>query len=256
MGGKKSNAGRPKMNAAILKVGMSVKGQLDQAAKDGDWKKFDAISATFIRAACRAMDKAPILFKLDSGIVRIITDEIKLMRNYVTISDENSPEIEVKSGGNSPEIEAKSGDNPGQEARATKDGFRLGDNSQTPLPESPSMQELEDAFNDLWEVYPRKSGKGDAKRAFFRVVREEGVAPATIFYAVMEQSKSPDWTADDGKFVPSLTKWLDGGRWDDVLSAPQEKKMAAPPAQLDPYEYRGPRPPEEIWGGKKENGDE
>lgn len=252
MGGKKSNAGRPKMNAAVLRVGMSVKSQLDQAAKDGDWKKFDAISATFIRAACRAMDKAPILFKLDSGIVRIITDEIKLMRNYIAILDENPPEIEEKSGGNSPEIEAKSGDNSQQNARATEE-LRIGENSQTPFPETQSMQTLEDAFNDLWEVYPRKSGKGDAKRAFFRVVREEGVAPATILYAVMSQAKSPEWTEDGGKFVPALAKWLDGGRWDDVLSAPDEKKIAAAPAQVDPFEYRGPLPPEERWGGAKES---
>jgi hypothetical protein len=247
------------MIAATLKLGESTRTQLIACMEKGEWKHFDAIAAAFVRISLRLETEAPLPSGVSITDAAVIRNEVGKMNAFVSIIPDNSPIIDKKSGGNSPiidnkssgnspEIDGESGDNSGQEARATKDDVRFGDNSQTPLPESPSVQELEDAFNDLWEVYPRKSGKGDAKRAFFRVVREEGVAPATIFYAVMEQSKSPDWTADDGKFVPSLTKWLDGGRWDDVLSAPQEKKMTAPTAQPDPYEYRGPLSPDEIWG--------
>jgi len=252
MGDRKSRAGRPHMIAATLKLGDATSQMLIACAKKNKWKKFDAITATVVRVSLRLDDKAPLPTGIDETDEAIIRNEIEKMRSYASIFPENSPEIDGKSNGNSPEIDGKSGNNSGQDARATEDS-RFGEDSQTPLPNSPSVQELEDAFNDLWEVYPRKSGKGDAKRAFFRVVREEGVAPATILYAVMNQAKSPEWTEDGGKFVPALAKWLDGGRWDDVLSAPQEKRNAAPPTQLDPYEYRGPLPPEERWGGAKES---
>ena len=250
MADRKSNAGRPKMIAAPLKIGMNVKSQLDQAAKDGDWRKFDAISATFIRVSCRLLDKAPILFKLDPGIVRIITDEVKLMRNYIAISDENSPEIEGKSGGNSPKIDEKSdGNTPEIEDKSARDpdSNRNKDNSPSPFSGNPiSFQDEEDAFGDLWEVYPRKVGWNEARRAFHRAVAEEGVAPATILNAVMEQSRSEEWREKGGKYVPSLARWLDGARWNDRLSSPGEKNNAAPPAQGAPR-YMTPQDLKEEW---------
>lgn len=243
MGDRKSRAGRPHMIAATLKLGDATSQMLIACAKKNKWKKFDAITATVVRVSLRLDDKAPLPTGIDETDEAIIRNEIEKMRSYASIFPENSPEIDGKSNGNSPEIDGKSGNNSGQDARATEE-LRIGEKSPSPLPAN--LQAEEEAFEDLWAVYPRKQAKNDARRAFHRVIVEDGVAPATIFYAVMEQAKSAAWKEDGGKFVPSLAKWLDGGRWNDVLSAPAEKNLAAPPAQ-DPFTCPTPLPPEERW---------
>jgi len=264
MGGKKGRAGRPKLYAAQLKLGDATRTLLVGCMKKGNWKRFDDIAAAFVRFSFRLEDKAPLPKGVDETNEEIIRGELKKTGAYVSIFPENSPEIEEKSGGNSPEIEEKSGGNspeieeksggnsPEIEDRSARgnQNNRFGELSPSPSPKnSISPQDEEDAFSDLWEAYPRKTARDAARREFHRALVEDGVAPATILNAVMAQSRSAEWAEDGGRFVPRLDNWLRDGRWADVLSVPDaipEKNMAAPPAQPDPFEYRGPRDPQEI----------
>jgi DNA-binding transcriptional regulator PaaX len=67
------------------------------------------------------------------------------------------------------------------------------------------------AFNEFWEIYPRKQGKGKAKEAFIKATKvahvDEVVAGAERYAA--------DPNLPDPKFVPLPATWLNQERWDD-----------------------------------------
>ena len=67
------------------------------------------------------------------------------------------------------------------------------------------------AFNEFWEIYPRKQGKGKAKEAFIKATKvahvDEVVAGAERYAA--------DRNLPDPKFVPLPATWLNQERWDD-----------------------------------------
>lgn len=69
-------------------------------------------------------------------------------------------------------------------------------------------------FDDFWTAYPRKLGKGDARRAWLRL-RPDAVLRAAMLTAITTQRGSPDWQRDDGRFIPYPATWLNGRRWED-----------------------------------------
>jgi hypothetical protein len=82
-------------------------------------------------------------------------------------------------------------------------------------------------FERFWEAYPRKVGKGDARRKYDRAVQALRQAghddPLAVLLAAIDRVK-PTW--DDAQFIPHAATWLHGGRWDDEpeLPPPQAKR--------------------------------
>jgi rRNA processing protein Gar1 len=70
-----------------------------------------------------------------------------------------------------------------------------------------------DAFETFWKAYPRKVGKDAARRAFAKVK----VPVETLVAAVEAQKASPQWTKDNGQFIPNPATWLNQGRWEDEV---------------------------------------
>jgi hypothetical protein len=67
------------------------------------------------------------------------------------------------------------------------------------------------AFNKFWDVYPRKQGKGKAKEAFIKaskIAQVDDVVAGAERYAA-------DRNLPDPKFVPLPATWLNQERWDD-----------------------------------------
>ena len=70
-----------------------------------------------------------------------------------------------------------------------------------------------DDFDAFWAVYPRKVGKGDARKAFAKVK-----APVSVLInAVNTQKQSQQWLRNDGQYIPNPATWLNQGRWEDEL---------------------------------------
>lgn len=89
----------------------------------------------------------------------------------------------------------------------------------------------ETSFDRFWAAYPRKVGKGAAKKAFAKVK-----APlATLLSALAEQKKSDMWTKDGGQFIPHPATWLNQERWEDAVTIEIEKPpdIHGSPAQTD-----------------------
>lgn len=80
--------------------------------------------------------------------------------------------------------------------------------------ESVSVSESNaDAFAQWWAVYPKKVGKGEAKKAFGKV----RVGVDVLIDAVNRQKNSQQWTKENGRYIPNPATWLNQGRWEDEL---------------------------------------
>lgn len=66
-------------------------------------------------------------------------------------------------------------------------------------------------FDEFWAVYPKKVGKGEARKAFQKVK----VPVAALIAAVEQQKKSAQWQRDNGQYIPYPATWLNQGRWED-----------------------------------------
>lgn len=81
-------------------------------------------------------------------------------------------------------------------------------------------------FDGFWRLYPRKTGKGSARRAWDRVTRPPRnsvvpVPPAAIIEAVARVL--PTWVHQEVRFIPYPATWLNQERWDDVPDATVER---------------------------------
>lgn len=68
-------------------------------------------------------------------------------------------------------------------------------------------------FDEFWAVYPKKVGKGEAKKAFQKVK----VPVSVLVEAVNRQRQSDQWRRDNGQYIPNPATWLNQGRWEDDL---------------------------------------
>ena len=77
-------------------------------------------------------------------------------------------------------------------------------------------------FEEFWQAYPRKEGKGKARMAFFKAVCKVNIH--VMLTALDIQCKSQAWQKDNGKYIPNPANWLDGERWLDEVK--QERNIA------------------------------
>ena len=84
---------------------------------------------------------------------------------------------------------------------------------------TPSMVQKEydqAVFDRFWSVYPRKVAKGDARKAFNKVIKT--VPLHVLIDSVEKHKKSEQWK--DPKFIPHPATWLNGERWEDDVTKP------------------------------------
>jgi hypothetical protein len=77
-----------------------------------------------------------------------------------------------------------------------------------------------DHFSVFWEEYPRKIGKGQARKAFAAALRKTDID--TILTALRKHKKH--W--HEPKFIPHPSTWLNGERWEDELEEKKKRSSA------------------------------
>ena len=75
---------------------------------------------------------------------------------------------------------------------------------------------IEDPFDTFWREYPRKVGKGDARKKFAKALTKTSFD--NLMAALQRVKASAQWTKDGGQFVPHPATWLNQERWDDEVS--------------------------------------
>lgn len=82
--------------------------------------------------------------------------------------------------------------------------------SSTPLSPPPKISPAEPLFDEFWQVYPRKVGKGAARKAF-----RHAATRAENCRAIIDGAKRFAATKPDPQFTPHPTSWLNADRWLD-----------------------------------------
>ena len=101
------------------------------------------------------------------------------------------------------------------------------ESESNPTPQTPQGAvrgtEKDDLFNDFWELYPRKVGKGDAHEEWDKLELTQDLVD-TIFAAVQIQQSWDQWTRDNGRYIPHPATWLSQQRWEDegIIKLPKK----------------------------------
>ena len=75
------------------------------------------------------------------------------------------------------------------------------------------MSELEIDFEAFWMAYPRRVGKGAARKAF---VKARQKATLTEMLNALEwQRHQEQWSVNGGSYIPHPRTWLNQERWAD-----------------------------------------
>lgn len=82
---------------------------------------------------------------------------------------------------------------------------------------------IDNTFEQFWSSYPKKVAKKKAEQAFKKISHSEH-EPILKTLAVFRAS--PQWTKDNGQFIPHAATWLNQERWKDEIQS-----VAAPPVK-------------------------
>ena len=80
---------------------------------------------------------------------------------------------------------------------------------------TPIVPKVDEDFEIFWKAYPKKVGKGSAKKAFGKVK----VPVETLVTAIRRQECSDQWSRDNGQYIPHPSTWLNQERWEDEIGA-------------------------------------
>ena len=75
-------------------------------------------------------------------------------------------------------------------------------------------QYIQTSFAQFWAAYPRHVAKQAAIKAWQKANPQNGLLEQ-ILNAIQTQRRSPDWTKDNGQFIPHPATWLNQRRWED-----------------------------------------
>jgi hypothetical protein len=76
-------------------------------------------------------------------------------------------------------------------------------------------------FNEFWEQYPRKVAKQEALKAWEKLKPDKELFDE-IMYALSAIKQTPQWTKDNGEFIPYPTTFIRQQRWKDEIAPAKE----------------------------------
>jgi hypothetical protein len=86
------------------------------------------------------------------------------------------------------------------------------DTSHSSLLNRQETSNTQEAFDELWKHYPRKTAKGAARRAFDRLMQQKDAPALAVLIAAVDRYKS---TVSEVRYCAHLSTWLNGERWLD-----------------------------------------
>ena len=78
-------------------------------------------------------------------------------------------------------------------------------------------------FDSMWEMYPKKVGKGTARKALAKALAKAPADKIQHSLALFVRA----FGSQDKKFMPHLATWLNGERWDDDIQEPSLQDMSS-----------------------------
>ena len=81
------------------------------------------------------------------------------------------------------------------------------------------MTEFITDFELAWKEFPRKTAKAVARKAWNKL-SPDAETVQKILNAIAWQKRQPQWTKDDGQYIPHFSTWLNQERWTDEPPTP------------------------------------
>jgi hypothetical protein len=79
-------------------------------------------------------------------------------------------------------------------------------------------------FDRFWNLYPRKIGKGAARKAWATAVKRAEEGAMSILGGITVQTSLDRFdTREGGRFIPHPSTWLNGDRWLDGMEADEDE---------------------------------
>lgn len=93
-----------------------------------------------------------------------------------------------------------------------------------PVRHAPAIQGVGDAdFERLWNAYPRHDARAAALSAWDKLRRSATLPGLSTLMASIERARGTiGWQREGGRFVPYLSNWLAGRRWEDDMPSSSE----------------------------------
>ena len=88
----------------------------------------------------------------------------------------------------------------------------------TQKPAKGMTAEAQAAFETFWKLYPRKTAKDNARKAFAKLDLTPELL-AQIMESLAKHATCQSWLKDDGQFIPHAATWLNGKRWNDEVKS-------------------------------------
>jgi hypothetical protein len=111
-------------------------------------------------------------------------------------------------------------ENPTKETRRKRSGITInknGNKNERSISCSSNDERLpgdDKFFTEFWTDYPRKTGKGAARKAW-KKIKSPKATLEKILAALEWQKKSEQWTKDGGQYIPYPGTYLNQERWED-----------------------------------------
>ena len=84
------------------------------------------------------------------------------------------------------------------------------------------LGEIQEGFEEFWELYPNKQAKPNAVAAYARLHPNEELRKKML-EALKKQCACPAWQREGGRYIPYPAKWIVERRWEDEVPEKQEK---------------------------------
>jgi len=124
-------------------------------------------------------------------------------------------EVSAAPGGGAAENPPRAAENPGGGAAAAPRTSHSSEPVKEPKPMvSPDSTE---GFEQFWKLYPNKASKKDARRAWEKL-KPSAELQQTMLTALAQHRLSRPWLKDDGQYIPHGSRWINGEKWNDVLT--------------------------------------
>ena len=101
-------------------------------------------------------------------------------------------------------------------ARYARNARRARESAQNDAAAQHAPTTIEQRFDQFWSAYPVKRNKQAALKVWRRIKPDDALT-ATIIASIEQHQRLPDWTKENGRFIPYPSSWLNAGGWQDEL---------------------------------------
>lgn len=81
---------------------------------------------------------------------------------------------------------------------------------------------IEKRFNQFWELYPKKQGKGAAEKSWARIKPNAELFDKIITAVQNNIDHNRQWQRNNGQYIPNPSTWLNQKRWEDGIEQQED----------------------------------